>query len=205
MIDFDDAGQHLRGVWRLITGDEGWRSDMDASAEGVFRSFWAIALSLPFAVVSIFAQRDMARASDQFEQTIYAKAPFGFLAPAELLISAIIWVASVALIAFIARQIGAGRNVADFVVAYNWSQLLGYIASIVPAAAFIATGALGLGVSLFFVLLIFTLFVFWMVLRSSLPIEVGPAIAITIGLIGFAYGAHSILLSVALRLFQLFS
>ncbi len=205
MISFDYAARHLRGVWRLAAGDENWRSEMDLTTEGVFASFWAIALSAPFAAVGVLAENRIAEASPAYQSTLYARAPMAIMLPAELLSSLVAWFITVAALGLVARRLGATRDAAALIVSFNWSQLLAFLAVMAPALAIVATGNAEIGALLFLAVLIFSIYLFWVVLRRNLPIEVSVAIVLIVGLSAASFGVYVILTNSAVRLYQLFS
>ncbi len=205
MIGFDYAARHLRGVWRLAAGDETWREGMDLSTEGVFASFWAIAFSAPFAIVGILVQYKIAEASPAFPSSLYAQAPMALMAPVDLLSSLAAWLMTVAVLALAAKQLGAARETAALIVSFNWSQLLAFITVMAPAIAIAATGNAELSSLLFFGVLVFSIYLFWMVIRRNLPISVAIAIALIVGLSAASFGVYTILTNIAVRLYQLFS
>lgn len=205
MIDFEEAGQRLRGVWRLIAGDEAWREDMDLSTEGVFRSFWAMALSAPFAVLSVLAQSGIARTTPDFASTIYAKAPLPIVLVSELGAALAAWMIAIAALTFAAKRLNAGREAAGLIAAFNWSQLLTYLVSAAPAGLFILTQNIELTAISLIAVFAFSIYVFWVVLRRNLPIDVGPAIAIIVGLSAISIGVYTLITNIAIWFIQLFS
>lgn len=205
MIRFDYAARHVRGVWRLVSGDEHWRDEMDLSTEGVFASFWSIALSAPFAIVGVLTEYRIAGNSPAFQSSLYAQAPIAVMAPIELLSSLVVWLLSVAALAFVARRLNATRETAALIVSFNWSQLLAFTTVMAPAIAIAATGNAEVSSLLYFVVLIFSIYIFWIVLRRNLPIEIGVTILLIVGLSAASFAIYAILTNMAVRLYQLVS
>lgn len=205
MIDFDYAGRHVRGVWRMISGDAGWAEDIDRSVDGVFRSFWAILFTTPFALLSFHAAHRAALASPQYEETVFSRAPAPVVIAGEMLAFGASWLASVVILALAARQFQATRNAAALIVAFNWSQLLTFAAASIPAAVLALTGSSPVFVALALPAIVFSIVVLWGVLRRNLPVTVGVAIAL-IALLTFAEIAiNAITTEGAIALFQLLS
>ena len=205
MISFDYAARHLRSVWRLAVGDEDWRAEMDITTDGVFASFWAIALSAPFAVLGIITETNIAKSAPAYQASAYARAPLALILPTELLSSVAAWLLTLAALALAARRLGATRDAAPLIISYNWSQLLAFLTTLAPAIAVTLTGNPQLGAFLFLGVLIFSIYLFWVVLRRNLPIDVGVAIALIAGLTALAFGVYAVITNVALRLYQLMS
>ncbi len=205
MISFDYAARHLRGVWRLAAGDEDWREEMDISTEGVFSSLWAIALSAPFAVLGVITETNIAKSAPAYQASAYARAPLALILPAELLSSLVAWLLTLAALAFAARRLGATRDAAPLIISYNWSQLLAFLTTLAPAIAVVLTGSAQIGAMLFLGVLFFSIYLFWVVLRRNLPIDVGVAIALIAGLTAVVFGVYTIITNAALRLYQFFS
>ena len=205
MIRFDDAARHLRGVWRLAMGDDDWRDDMDLTTEGVFASFWAIALSTPFAIVSVLSEYRIAIESPAFSSSIYAKAPMAVILPTELIASLVAWGVTLGALALVAQRFGASRETAALIISYNWSQLLAYFTVMGPAISIAATGNGQLSAFLFLGVLFFSIFLFWVVIRRNLPIDVGVAVTLIVGLSAISFGVYAIFTNIAVWLTHLFS
>ena len=205
MIDFEYAGRHLRGVWRLVSGDAAWRDDMDFTTEGVFRSFWAVALSAPFALFGFVAAARAVARTPEYPRTIFAKAPLGVLLAAEIATMVLFWAAAIAILAFGAQRLGASRNAAAVIVAFNWSQLLAVIAASAPALVLALTGNAALFAALALPVLAFSVFLLWVVLRRNLPLDVGLAVAMIAALIVVELALNSLVANGAIWLYQLVS
>lgn len=205
MISFDYAARHLRGVWRLAAGDENWRAEMDITTDGVFASFWAIALSAPFAILGVLTETNIAKSAPAYQASAYARAPLALILPTELLSSLAAWLLTLAALAFVARRLGATRDAASLIISYNWSQLLAFLTTIAPAIVVTLTGNVQIGAFLFLGVLAFSIYLFWVVLRRNLPIDIGVAIALIAGLTAVIFGVYAIITNAALKLYQLFS
>ncbi len=205
MIDLDYAARHLRGVSRLIAGDDAWRDDMELSTDGVFKSLWAILFSAPLAVLGVITEHRLSVASPNFEQTLFAKAPLVVIAPVTLLASLIVWLITIAALGFVAQRIGATRNIASLIVSYNWSQLLVFAVSAAPAAVFALTRNSDITIILYLTVFFFSVFIFWVVLRKNLPIDAGATVALIAAFTLISFGAYELMTNAAISVVQLFS
>lgn len=205
MIGFEYAGRHLRGVWRMITGDANWTEDIDRSVDGVFRSFWAILFTTPFALLSFHAAQRAAAASPQYEETIFARAPAPVVMAAELVAFCASWLASIVILALAARQFRATRNAGALIVTFNWSQLLTFVAAAIPAAALALTGNSPIFVILALPAIVFSIVVLWGVLRRNLPVTIGVAVALIALLTLVELSINAVTTQGAAALFQLLS
>lgn len=205
MMDFDYAAQHLRGVWRLAAGDENWRQDMDLTLDGFFRSLWAMALAIPFALLGFTAAARAIALTPEYPRTMFSKAPLGVLLGIEVLTMIIAWFFSIAILAFSAKRIGASKQAAGLIVTFNWSQLLGGMVAVIPAIALIASGSLELFAILAIPALIFNLFLAWSVIRKNLAIDIGVTIAILAIIIAAEIGVNSVITRGGVWVYQLLS
>ncbi len=205
MIDFEYAGRHVRGVWRMAQGDHAWAEDIDSSTDGVFKSFWAIAFAAPFALLVIrAAQRATARA-DGYGAEIFEQIPALAAFVALMLAFLTSWLASVAALAFIARGLNAQRKAGALIVTFNWSQLIAIAAATVPAVVLALTGNEQIVMLLALPAVFVSVYVLWGVLRRNLPITVGVAIAVMALLAFIDLGVNAVATQGAVGLFHLLS
>lgn len=205
MIDFDYAGQHVRGVWRMVTGDENWTEDIDQSVDGVFRSFWAIVFTTPFALLAFHSARRAAEASPQYDESIFSRAPPPVVMAAELVAFCASWLATVIILALAARQFRATRNAGALIVAFNWSQILTFAAAAIPAAVLALTGSSPVFMALALPAVAFSIMVLWGLLRRNLPVTIGVAIAMIALLTAVELLINAVTTQGAVALFQLLS
>ena len=182
MISTSYVMQQLRGIWRMCFSDDDWREDLDLSTDGVFNSLWAIALSGPLALLSFAAAKRAVMESPQAINTIFTKVPFSLLLVSELTALVIYWIASIIALVIASRSIDASRNITTLIVAFNWSQLLGYICIVFPAALYGITGNVSLYALAILPVLLLNLMILWNVLRQCLPVTIGMTLLI-IGLL----------------------
>lgn len=183
MISTDYIVQNLRGVWRMAFGGGDWRADLDRTTDGVFKSFWAVALSAPFAALAFTATHRALIDTPQFDDSILATAPFSVLLLAEMVSLALHWAASVAALVFTAQSINATRRAADVIVAFNWSRFIAIIAVAAPAVFLGLTGNAGLFALFYLPALFFSLILVWRILRACLPLSGVMTISLIVMLI----------------------
>lgn len=203
MIDFDYAGRHVRGVWRMATGDAAWGEDIDRSVDGVFKSFWAMTLTAPFALLAFHSAERAASASPRYPETIFALAPAPVVIGAEMTAFCVSWLASIIALGFIARALDASRQAAALIVTFNWSQLLTFAAAAIPSAFLAATGDDQVFVLLALPAMVVSVVVLWGVLRRNLPVTVGVAVALMALLTLIELAINAATTQGAVALFQL--
>ncbi|MBL4620758.1 MAG: hypothetical protein JKX88_11750 [Marinicaulis sp.] len=173
MITINYVAQNIRGVWKMAFGGEGdGHEDLDFTTDGVFKSLWAIIISAPFALLAFAAGRRVVMDMPQYNETIFANAPFSLLLTAELGALALYWSASIAALVMTARAINASRQIASLIVAFNWSQLLGFMIIALPATLFGMTGNMNIYVLAILPASFLSLAILWGVLRRCLPINI---------------------------------
>ncbi len=205
MINFDYSGKQVRSVWRMVFGGGEWRDDIDASINGVFRSFWAFAFSAPFALLAFSAAYRIAASTPEFTATVYAKAPRAVLFSAEIIALGAYWAASIAALVLAARSIGATRQAGALIVAYNWGQLLTFIISAAPAAILVVTSDLDIFVLFALPVVAASFFINWRILRQTLPINIAVAIFLIALLTLIELAVNSAVTNAVVSLYLLFS
>lgn len=172
MISPDYVAQQFRGVWRMAFGGGDWRADIDSTTDGVFRSFWAIALSAPLAVIAFLAARETLTETPEIQETILVKAPVLVLLASEIVALVLYWTANIGALVITASSINASRQAANVIVAFNWSRLIAFALVAAPAAILGLTGNVSLFVLLYLPALFLSLAILWGVLRACLPINI---------------------------------
>lgn len=178
MISFDVAARQIAGAWKMAFAFENWREDLDRSIDGVFSSFAAIAISLPFVLLFTISAKRAAERTPELADSLYRTAPLAPLIIGDLVVYALDWAASLALLVMLVRSFGAGKQAADLIVGYNWIQPI--IASIqLPSLAIMAstasTTAGGIvGIPAFSL----TIVLIWGIVRRGLNAPAGQAAAI---------------------------
>ena len=205
MISPEYVAQNIRGVWRMAFGGGDWRADIDCTTDGVFKSFWAIAISIPFVAITFLAVRPTLVEAPQFEETILAKAPVALLLFAELAALVLYWVANVGALVLTARKINASRNAAQLIIAFNWSHLMGLAAIAAPALLLGLTGGISTFVLLYLPAGFFSLLILWKVLRTCLPINIVMTVSLITMLILIEIIIDTLVTHGAVGVFHLFS
>ena len=201
MISFDYAARHVRGMWRLALGDDDWRDDMDLTTDGVFASFWAIAFSIPFEILGGMAEARIAASTPAYSSSLYASVPIAVMLATQIIASLIAWGVTIAALVLAAQRLGASRETAGLIISYNWSQLLAYFSVMAPAAAITATGSAELSALLFLGVLFFSIYLFWVVIRRNLPVDIGVTVLLIVALSAVSIGVYTVLTNIAVRLF----
>ncbi|MEM9015258.1 MAG: hypothetical protein AAGB02_09160 [Pseudomonadota bacterium] len=205
MIDFDYAGQHVRGVWRLAFGGGDPHSDLDNSHSGVFRSLAAIILSAPFTLLAVTSARRAALMSPDIRSSALSEAPIAVFLTAKTTVFLLDWAIGLAALIFTARLLGATEKAAGAIVSYNWAQLIIAIVVAGPLVILGMTADANIFSLFYFPALAFSIVLLWRVLRASLPLDVGMAIALIAVLLLIGVVANASVSYVALGLLQLFS
>jgi hypothetical protein len=117
--------QALYGSWRLAFLDRGAMRFFDLSHRGVWRSFWAAAICYPGFLILLMLRLDA--------DTIARAGLFDILL-IESIGYVVAWTAFPLLILAFCRAIGREEQGFDFIVAYNWSQILQTVLLLVIAA-----------------------------------------------------------------------
>lgn len=177
-MDFDYAAKNIKGVWRLAFGAPDWRDDLDISVDGVFRSFWAVALAAPFSILAFLAARRAALATPEAASSVITDTPLAVILPADIIGLALDWGASIAALVFTANAIGARKQAAQVIVGFNWAQVIAAIAISLPVLVLALTNNMDLFVLLYLPAVGFALALLWGLLRRSLPLDVGMTIAL---------------------------
>ena len=159
------------GALDLVVGrrDSGWRK-LDLSADGFWNSFLAIPVCVPALLVTWLAHG-----------TILAEAgtrvtPAGLVLSLAL-IELLIWFATLALIALVARPLGWAERVVPVVIALNWASVPVAYARAVPSALLLLVG---MGEGIAFVMLVVEVMImvaYWRVLAAALD---RPAVMTTL-------------------------
>jgi hypothetical protein len=151
----------MYGAWRLARLDTGAMAWFDRSAHGVWRSFWAMALAYPGFLV-LLALRPTP------DQSWFV--PSVPTAIVESIGYVIGWTALPLIIFEIWHRFRREEQALDFIVAYNWAQLLQILPSIAIAligSALTPTLAVALNFTLWVALIGYEWFIARVALRAS--------------------------------------
>jgi hypothetical protein len=172
VIGIAEIGRSLTGAWLVFLGRPGAMRFFDASSEGFWRSFQAIALVAPFYALTAIADRRATLAAALPD----ADGPPAFWA-AKAFLLALDWVTLPLLLAALAGFLRIKPRYAAYVVARNWSTVL----AVAPFGAVALLDIIGLlpGDAVMIpslVALVFALRVSYMVARTALAAPVDVAI-----------------------------
>lgn len=204
MIAIEEIRRSLRGAWALAAGREDWRENFDFSADGFFKSFWAMPLGLPLtlfstAVFSTVVQNLLMQSDSAAAREAAANAPSLSKSLAIAGVSYFVeWALALFIMVAVARFLQVSQNIAILINAYNWTRLLILLVSAVPSALY----AVGLRSELLFIMLLtaigmWSLIVLWRTIRRGLDIAPGQATAmmllVVLASVLFNFGAGSLL------------
>jgi hypothetical protein len=113
---FANLASNLAGAWAIMRGRADGLTRLDLSLEGFWRSFAAIVLLAPFAVLALISQQRLAAAAGEDPAT----GGLGLEAVALL----VDWLAFPLVFAILARPLGVGARYVPFIVARNWASVI---------------------------------------------------------------------------------
>ena len=119
-----EIGHYVEGAWRLAKGDAGGMSHFDFSADGFWRSFWALVIVAPGYAILV---------ADQYGRR-GEPVPFWSTTIAESISYLLAWAAFPVVAVFLTRFFGVSRRYVPLIVAFNWSSLVRMAISLVPIA-----------------------------------------------------------------------
>ena len=67
MIRLDYAASQIGAVWKMGWNRPGWEETLDRTVDGVFKSFWAIFLAVPFSFLGFYSARRFAERTPEKE------------------------------------------------------------------------------------------------------------------------------------------
>jgi hypothetical protein len=117
VVSLREVSNGMYGAWRLARLDAGAMAWFDRSAHGVWRSFWAMAITYPGFLV-LLTLRPMPTPDQAWA------APSLRLVLVESIGYVIAWTAFLLIVIEFCRWIRRERECLDFIIAYNWSQVL---------------------------------------------------------------------------------
>jgi hypothetical protein len=108
-----DLSNGMYGAWRLARFDAGAMAWFDRSPQGVWRSFWSMALCYPANILIVLSVATPEKSGSIW--TILLVESIGFV---------ISWVGFLLIALAFCRWLERDQQVLDFIVAYNWAQVL---------------------------------------------------------------------------------
>lgn len=200
MIDLDYAASQLGAVWRMAWNWPGWADSLDRSVDGVFKSFWAIALTAPLTLLDYFSSRRVIAQFPELRETPLLQAPFAIGFTVEFIGFLLSWAAGLVVLVYVARLAGASARAADLIIGYNWLHV--YIGALqaAPLALMSIFGARQTAALLAAPATILTIALLWGLLRRTIGAGIARTISILLLLI-FVGVAVSLLIDGIARFF----
>lgn len=172
MITVEEIRRAVQGSWRLLLGDARGMTWFDLSLDGFWRSFFAMVLLLPVPIVQALARGRLALGGEVDPST--ASGPAVMLVG--LLSYVVAWIAFPMVLALLANPLGIGPRFVPYMVARNWTTLIGVVPGLLVTLAFVLdlapASALGPGQ---LAALGFNLFYAWQVTRIACAAPPGLA------------------------------
>lgn len=116
---FGNLGENLAGAWLVMCGRAEGLNRLDLSLEGFWRSFAAILLIVPFALVGLISQRNFVQEEGEAA---------GALTESGLGLEAVAllgdWLTFPLIFAAVARPLGLAARYVPFIVARNWASVI---------------------------------------------------------------------------------
>jgi hypothetical protein len=165
MPPFAELRHYFEGAVRLARGDTGGMAHFDFSADGFWRSFWAIVVVAPGYAVLV---------ADQYSRRGEPVA-FWPIFSAEGLSYLLGWAAFPLLAIWLTRMFGVAERYVPLIVALNWSSTLQIAALLVPVALSVVLST----VMVEFLLMILTALVLLyhgFIIKTALDCTVGTAV-----------------------------
>lgn len=156
---------YFEGAWRLARGDAGGMEHFDFSADGFWRSFWALPIVAPGYALLVADQH--ARQG--------GPVPFWATTVAEALSYVLGWAAMPILAIFLTRFFGLARGYVPLIVSLNWSSLVQMAIFLVPIALGVVLGDTVISF-LFMIATGAVLFYQGFVIKTALDCPVGIAV-----------------------------
>jgi hypothetical protein len=111
--------ENLAGAWQVMLGRPAGLGRIDTSLDGFRRSFAAVVLVAPFALLSLFSQRPL-----QAEPGVATPALTGGLLAWDGVALLVDWFAFPLIFALLAPPLGLGPRYVPFIVTRNWASVL---------------------------------------------------------------------------------
>jgi hypothetical protein len=110
-----EIGRNLHGAWRFTRFDRSAMLYFDSSIDAVWRSFWAAALAYPGTILLIVLRLDAEQRHGTTLLHILLLETMGYI---------ILWAAFPLIILGFCRWLKREEEALDFIIAYNWWQVL---------------------------------------------------------------------------------
>ena len=174
MGPFANLPTSLSGAWDVMNGRAEGLRKLDLTIDGFWRSFGAVVLILPVALVALASER-VAFAAHGGE----AVALTGGYVVLRLIAVIVDWLTFPVILALLARPMGIAARFVPYIVARNWAAVLVAAMFAVPHL-FHALGVLPTGMLPFVLLLLFGIAVWFAYVIVRTAMQVPPVLAIPI-------------------------
>jgi hypothetical protein len=175
----DRIRDSLSGAWAVMNGDAAGLARLDLTVGGFWRSFGAIVLILPLALLALTSERALLAETGELQPPLG-----GALLTVRLAALAADWLAFPVLFALIARRIGVAVHYVPFIVALNWSSVWVSAFYAVPSLLHVL-GVLPAGLVQLLLLALFVLAIRFYYLVARTALQTPPALAIPIVIVQF--------------------
>lgn len=183
MPGLEEVEHYLHGVILLACNRKDGFLWLDISADGFWRSFWAIVYAAPALAVSWASYRTLYLQSAANDQET---AGIGFIASLAL-IDVVSWIAPLVVVGFAARPLAIERHFARFVVATNWLGALTAYALAVPSLLRLVVSDTSIVITLAsLAVFIATILLLYRVIRLCFDGDGMNAAIVTIGMVIFS-------------------
>jgi hypothetical protein len=173
MSFFGNLAENLAGAWAIMRGRADGLTRLDLSLEGFWRSFAAIVLLVPFALLALISQERLAAAAGE-------EAGTGGLG-LEAVALVVDWFAFPLVFALLARPLGLGARYVPFIVARNWaSVIVAAMVALVHAAHVVGIVPSQFAPVLLFAAIAIALRFSYVIARTALGVPIGLALPIVV-------------------------
>lgn len=118
MPSFEEIQFYFSAVWRAMTGHPEALNDLDTSADGFWRSFYAMLVALPPLLIGwVEISSRLSTINDSAGLRLINTVKLG-------LIDMVIWLLPLLIIFYLSRSLGLARRYSTYVVATNWGSAL---------------------------------------------------------------------------------
>ncbi len=179
---FANMPASLSGAWDVMNGRAEGLRKLDLTIDGFWRSFGAVVLILPVALIAMASERVVLPAAGGD-----AVALTGGYVVLRLIAVIIDWLAFPAILALFARPMGIATRFVPYIVARNWAAVLVSFMFAVPHL-FHALGLLPTGMLSFALLILFGIAVWFSYVVVRTALQVPPVLAIPIVVLEIASG-----------------
>ena len=182
MGPFTNLPASLSGAWDVMNGRAEGLRKLDITIDGFWRSFGAVALILPVAVIAMASERVAISALGH-----EAAALTGGHVMLRFIAVIVDWLAFPAILALFARPMGIASHFVPYIVARNWAAVLIAALFAIPHL-FHALGVLPTGMLSFILLGLFAAAVWFSYIVVRTALQVPPVLAVPIVILEIVSG-----------------